>query len=164
MTKILRFICLVFSIVLLTAGYFINNLFWPAMGILIVGILWGVGLVFRWEWVSLLGLFGSFGVATLGLVLGFSTLFLISGSIFASLTWDLDGFYYHLLKSSPEDDTATLEKRHLVRLILTVMVGVILIVFALIVRLKTSFEWLVILMLFIFWGIGRVVNRLLMKD
>jgi hypothetical protein len=164
MIRFLRFICLVLSFGLLAVSYFNNSLVWPAFGIFIFGILWCVGLVLRWNWVSLLGLFGSFGVAAFGLILGNSIALLISGALFALLAWDLDGFYFRLLASSPEDDTYTLEKRHIARLALPILSGVVLSVFALTVRLKTSFEWLVFLMLFIFWGIGRVVTRLLSKD
>jgi hypothetical protein len=164
MTRVLRFVCLVLSIGLLAAGYFINGLVWPAVAILIFGILWSVGLVLRWDWVSLLGLFAAFGVAAVGLVLDLSNVFLISGALFAFLTWDLDGFYFRILKASPEDNTSSLEKNHLVRLALPVLVGAFLSAFALTVHLRTSFEWLVILVFFLFWGIGRMVARLLVRQ
>ena len=163
MTRVLRFVCLVLSIGLLAAGYFINGLVWPVVGIFILGILWSVGLVLRWDWVSLLGLFGAFGVAVFGLILDLSDVFLISGALFAFLTWDLDGFYFRLLKASPEDHISSLEKNHLVRLALPVMGGVFLSAFALTVHLRASFEWLVILMFFLFWGFGRMVARLLIR-
>jgi hypothetical protein len=163
MTRLLRFFCLIISVGLLAAGYYMRGQVWPVVGILIFGIIWSLGLVFRWDWVSLLGLYISFGVAAFGLILDYSTAIMISGALFALLTWDLAEFYLRLLRASPDDDTAALEKLHLLRVILPVLTGAILSALALSVHLKTSFEWLALLALFMVWGIGRVVTRLLRK-
>jgi hypothetical protein len=109
-------------------------------------------------------LFAAFGAVALGLFLDLSTVFLIPAALFALLAWDLAEFHIRLRKASPEDDIATLEKRHLLRLVILALAGGGLSVFALTLHLKPSFEWIVILMFFTVWGIGRMVDWLLMKE
>jgi len=163
MTRLFRFVFPVLSVGLLAAAYFLNSLVWPAVGLLVFGIVWIVGLALRWDWVSPLGLFAAFGAAAHGLFLGFSTLLLLASAIFVLLAWDLAEFNIRLRKASPKDDIASLEKRHLVRLTLLALTGGILSAVALTLRLTLSFEWLVILIFFAVWGLGRMVDRLLTK-
>ena len=164
MTRLLRFVCPLLSIGLLAAAYLLVGLVWPAAGLLVFGIFWLVGLALRWDWVQTLGLFAAFGTAALGLFLDLSVPFLSSAALFALLSWDLADFFIRLQESSPEDDTASLEKRHLLRLGVLALAGGGLSAIALTLRLKPSFEWLVILMFFAVWGIGRMVDRLLKKE
>jgi hypothetical protein len=164
MTRFLRFICPILSVGLLAAGYFLLDLVWPAVGLLVFGILWIVGLALGWDWIPPLGLFTAFGAASLGLFLDPSPLFFIPAALFALLAWDLAGYHSRLLLASPEDDTGTLEKHHLSRLAVLVLVGGGLSAFALTLHMKPSFEWVVILMFLMFWGIGRMVNWLLSRE
>jgi hypothetical protein len=164
MTRFLRFVCPILSVGLLAAGYFLSGLDWPAVGLLVIGVLWIVGLALRWDWVSPLGMFAASGAAALGLFLDLSAVFLIFAALCALLAWDLAEFSIRLRKISLEDDLATLEKRHLMRLVAVVLAGGLLSAFALTLRLKPSFEWIVILMFFAVWGIGRMVDWLLKKQ
>jgi hypothetical protein len=164
MTRILRFVCPILSVGLLASGYFLSGLGWPAVGSLVFGVFWIIGLAFRWDWVPLLGLFTACGAAAFGLFLDPSPVFLIPAAIFALLAWDLAEFHIRMRKGSPENDIATLEKRHLSRLVALALVGGGLSVFALILHLKPSFEWMIILMFFTVWGIGQMVNWLLKKE
>jgi hypothetical protein len=111
-----------------------------------------------------LGLFVSFGAAVLGLFLDLPPELLIAGALCALLAWDLADFYLHLSKAAPEDDITGLERPHLVRLAVLVLAGGGLSAFALTLRLKPSFEGTIILMLFMMWGIGRMVDWLLKKE
>jgi len=163
MTRILRFVCPILSVGFLAAGYFLNGLVWPAVGLLLFGVLWIVGLALCWTWVPPLGLYAAFGAAVFGLFQDLTAAFLIIASLLALLAWDLAEFFMRLKRGSPEDDTPTLEKRHLVRLALPVLAGGSLIAFTLTLHLKPTFEWMVILMFFAVWGIGRMVDRLLTK-
>ena len=161
MTRTFRFACLVLSIALLATGYSIHHLLWATLGILVFGILWSLGLVLRWDWILIPALYASFGIAAYGLILGISTALLISAAIFSLLAWDLAEFQVRLRKASPEEDTSTLEKRHLLRLVVPALIGGALSAFALTIHLRLLFEWLVVLMLCMVWGIGQVVHRLL---
>jgi len=187
MTRILRFVCPILSVGLLAAGYFLIGLGWPGVGLLVFGILWIVGLALSWDWIPPLGLFAAFGAAALGLFLdpsaglraslptgpysllgtgdpGRSVVFLIPGALFSLLAWDLAEFYIRLRLASPDDDIAGLERRHLSRLVVLALAGGGLSAFALTLHLKPSFEWIVILMFFTVWGIGRMVDWLLKKE
>ncbi len=164
MTRFLRFACPVLSVGLLAAGYFLVGLAWSALGLLIFGILWTVGLALRWDWFPPLALFAAFAAAAFGLLLDLSTGFLISGALFALASWDLAEFSLRLRKASPEDNLAALERRHLARLALLVLAGGGLSAFALTIHLTPSFEWIVVLMIFAVWGVGRMVDWLLKKE
>ena len=164
MTRFLRFVCPVLSVVLLAAGFILGGLVWFALGLLFFGVLWMVALALRWDWFPLLALFVLFGIAAFGLFLGIPPALLISGAILAFVSWDLAGFHVRLSLAAPEDDLAGLERPHLLRLAVLTLVGGCLCALALTLHLKPSFEWLVILMFFSIWGIGRMVNWLLNKE
>jgi len=161
MTRILRYVCPILSVGLLGSGYFLGGLRWPAVGLIVFGIIWVSGLLFHWDWIHPLGLFAASGVAAFGLFMDPSPVFLISGALLGLLAWDLSEFHNRLRMASPEDDTASLEKRHLLRLFAIALVGGCLCTFALIIHLNPSFEWMVILVFFTVWGIGRMVDWLL---
>lgn len=186
MTRFLCFACPILSVGFLAAGNFLIGFGWPAVGLLVIGILWIVGLALSWDWIPPLGLFAAFGAAALGLFLdpsaglraslgvgpnallgtgdpGRPAVLLISGAIFALLAWDLAEFDFRLRLASPDDDTVGLERHHLLRLAILTLVGGGLSAFALTIHLKPSFEWMVILMFFTVWGIGRMVDWLLKK-
>jgi len=164
MTRFFCFTCTILSVGFLAAGYLLSGLVWPALGLLVFGILWIVGLALRWDWLLPLELFAAFGAAAFGLVLDLSPVLLISGALMALISWDLAGFSLRLRKASAEDEIATLEKRHLRRLGIQALIGGSLSAFALTLHLKPSFEWIVILMFFAVWGIGRMVDWLLKKE
>jgi hypothetical protein len=164
MTRFLRFICPILSVGLLAVRYFLLGLVWPAVGLLVFGILWIVGLALRWDWFPTLGLFAAFGAAAFGFFLDPSPVFFLPAALCALLAWDLAEFYKRLRLASPEDDTDVLEKRHLSRLVVLVLAGGGLSAAALTLHLKPSFEWVVFLMFFTIWGIGRMVNWLLSRE
>jgi hypothetical protein len=164
MTRIFRFVFAILSVGFLAAGYYYASLVWPAVGLLFFGMLWLTGLVFNWDWVLPIGLYVAFGVAAIGLFLSLSPLILVSSAIFALLAWDLGEFHLRLCKASAEDDISRLEHPHLVRILLIALAGGALTALSLTLRFNLSFEWLVILMFFAVWGIGRMVNWLLKKE
>jgi hypothetical protein len=171
----------------LVCWYLRIGLGWAAVGLLIFGILWFVGLALRWDWVPLLALFTAFGAAALGLFLdpsaglrvsvltgpysllgigdlGHSAVVLIPGALFALLAWDLAEFHFRLRLASPEDDIGGLERRHLSRLAVLALAGGGLSAFALTQHFKPSFGLVVILMVLSVWGIGRMVDWLLKEE
>jgi len=161
MTRFLRLVCPILSIALLAAGYFFSGLGWFALGLLVFGIFWIIGLTLRLDYFQLLGLFVAFGMAAVGFFINVLPAFLIPAALLALLAWDLAEFHIRLCLASPDDEIGLLEKRHLSRLFAIALVAGGLSAFGLKVHFKPSFEWLVILMFFTVWGIGRMVNWLL---
>ncbi len=161
MTRRLSFVLALLSTGLLTSGYFLSSQFWKGGIILAIGIVWMVGLAFRWIWVSRLCLFLYFGVAAYGLLIALPAPLMIPGAIFTLLTWDLAEFQNRMDIVPTEGDYFALEKSHLVRLFSVALVGGGLSFFALEIHLIPSFGVLVILILFIVWGIVRMVNWLI---
>jgi hypothetical protein len=80
------------------------------------------------------------------------------------LAWDLAEFYIRLRLASPDDDISRLERGHLSRLAVLALGGGGLSAFALTLHFNPSFEWIVILMVFSIWGIGRMVSWLINKE
>ncbi len=161
MTRVLRLICPFLSVGLLASGFFLGRLIWFAAFLLLIGVLWMIGLSLHWAMVSPLGMLTIYVAASIGFFLDLSPIYFIPAAIFALLAWDLAGFYDRLSLASPDDDILTLEKRHLTRLLPLALGAVGLSALALSFRIKPSFEWLVILVLFTVWVIGKVVGWLL---
>jgi hypothetical protein len=164
MTRVLRLICPLLSVGLLASGYYLGGLSWPFVGLLLFGMLWTIGLLLHWAWISPLGLLIAYAAGAIGLILDFSTIFILPSATFALLAWDFAGFHDRLSLASPDDNVFTLEKRHLLRLLALALGGVGLSALALSLHLKSPFEWLVILVFFTVWAIGKVVGWLLKKE
>jgi hypothetical protein len=164
MTRSLRLICPLLSVGLLAIGFFLAGLTWITLVLFLSGILWTIGLSFHWTWVSPLGLLSAYLAAAVGLLLSLSSILMITGATFALLAWDLAGFHDRLSLASPDDDTVPMEQRHLVRILALALAGVGLSALALSLHLKSPFEWLVILVFFMVWAIGKVVGWILKKE
>jgi hypothetical protein len=164
MTRSLRLVCPLLSVGLLAFAFFFGGLKWPAAGMLGFGVLWMVGLRISWKWVPHVGLYVTFMAAALGFFLGFSPVFLIPSALLALVAWDLSGFQDRLSLAAPDDNVIDLEKRHLTRLSALVVAGLGVSVFALSLHLKSPFEWMIILVFFTVWALGRVVGLLIKRD
>ncbi len=164
MTRALRLICPLISVGFLATGFYQGGLTWFAAFLLLIGILWMIGLLLHWTWVSPFGLLAANAAAALGLFLHLSPIFFIPAATFALLVWDLAGFYDRLSLASPDDDILSLERRHLGRLSALALGALCLSALVLSFRLKAPFEWLVILVFFTVWAIGNVVGWLLKTE
>lgn len=161
MIRVLRLICPPLSVGLLASAFFLGGFTWVAEVLLFLGVLWMIGLSLHWTWISFLGLLSAYAAAAMGLFFDLSIFLIIPAAIFALMAWDIAGFYDRLSLASPDDDVFTLEQRHLVRLFAISLGGVCLSALALSLHLKFPFEWLVILVFFTVWAIGKVVGSLL---
>jgi hypothetical protein len=97
----------------------------------------------------------------LSIWLRLSTGLLLAGAIAGFLSWDLTSFSQRLRLSAPDDDVTGLERKHLLRLLVVALAGLVLYLGALYLQAKASFGWSLLLVLLGVWGIGRVVNWLL---
>ena len=177
MIRFLNAVCLLMATSCLAGGYYLAGIVWPAVGILAFGIIWIIALVRKWDWFSLLGLFMTFGVAAFGLfvvspsgsltgtftlvgaeVAARATDLFIFGALFALLVFDLSDLVRRSRLASPEDDIRGIERRHLIRLTLVIVLGGCLVFAALALYLQLAFEWTVVLIFVVILGIGRLVN------
>jgi hypothetical protein len=164
MTRILLFGSAAVSSILLVVGFLPTGYFSYGLVFLCVDILWIVGLLRRWDWVSTLGVCIAFGGAAWGMYLGVAPAFLITAALFSLIAWDLEHFAARLRLAAAEDDTDRLEHQHLMRLAFMVVIGGGLSFGAMAVHVKIPFELTVVLVILMVWGIGRVVSWLLKKE
>jgi hypothetical protein len=66
-----------------------------------------------------------------------------------------------LFLSALDDDVTGLDRRHLLRLLLVALAGLVICLDALYLPARVSFGWSLLLVLLGVWGIGRMVNWLL---
>jgi hypothetical protein len=86
-------------------------------------------------------------------------------AVFCALAaWDLDSFSRRLALASAEDRPAWIERQHLLRLCLVLLLAVSISYLALTIRYESNFERAVILVILTFGGIGVLVGWLRRKE
>ncbi len=129
-----------------------------AFAILGLGLLWGWSIWRRWRWFSRVGLLALTLGAAAGLWQNLPFGWMLAGGVGGLLTYDLSAFIYRLRFAAPGEDTGQLERTHLARLGLLI---VLTITFASIVMLWQSeftFEWAIFLGLASVWGVSLLVR------
>ena len=164
MTSFLRFSCSILSIGLIAAGYFLNHREWMAMGIIIFGILWIIGQTRWWKWVEPVSLFAIFTLTAVGFYMNIPVGFMLPGALFGFLAWDLAEFAGRLHLAAPDDDTSRLEMTHLRRMTMLMLASGGMCALSLLIQIKFSFAWIVLMMFLTVGGIGQIVNWLLKKS
>jgi hypothetical protein len=129
-------------------------------GLLALGALWLFAGRQRWVWFSSIALLIAVSLAGFGLWIELSPGWMISGALGALLAWDLTEFMRRLRFAPLMDDLRALERRHLARLTIVTVVGVLLASIAMLVRLEFTFEWIVLLTLVAALGITQLVSWL----
>ena len=131
-----------------------------ARGLLFLGALWLVAGRQRWVWFSTGALLISVSLAGFGLWIDLSPGWMISGALGALLAWDLTDFMRRLRFAPLMDDLRALERRHLTRLTIVTVAGVLLASIAMLVRLEFTFEWIMLLTLVAVLGVTQLVSWL----
>ena len=93
-----------------------------------------------------------------GLLMRFQFSWMLAGSVFALFAWDMTDFRRRLQFSAIDDDTRSMEKRHLARLSLLVLAALLVVSFALFLQVKFTFEWGVFLVIVILLGMVQLIN------
>jgi hypothetical protein len=99
-------------------------------------------------------------LAAVGLWCGIDLSLALLAVFCALAAWDLDSFSRRLSFASAEDNPASIERRHLLRLGLVLLLGAGLSYLSLSIHFESSFERAVVLVIFAFTGIGALVNWL----
>jgi hypothetical protein len=129
-------------------------------GLLVLGVAWLVAGRQRWVWFSTLALVILVALAGYGLWVQLSPGWMIAGAVGALIAWDMTEFMRRLRFAPLRDDLRGLERRHLTRLTIVVLIGMALASIAMLVRLEFTFEWIVLLTLVAALGITQLVSWL----
>ncbi len=131
-----------------------------AVWILILGTGWFFAIWQEWKWYSSVALFISTVAAALGLWFGFIPGWMFAGGIFALFAWDMDNFRQRLRGLVKDDEIRGLERRHLARISLLALIGLVLASIAMLVRAQFTFEWSALLVIVVLLGLGQLVGWL----
>ncbi len=155
-------IALVFSIVIgigsLAWGYTQAGFPQYARWILFFGILWLIAVWQRWRWFAYLGLAFNLLAAALGLWFAdFPPGWMFAGAIGGLLAFDLTDFIHRLRFAASTEERLHVESRHLLRVTLVALVGFVLASLAMLVTVRYSFEWALLLAVVAALGILQLV-------
>ena len=125
--------------------------------IIILGAGWLLAVWQDWRWYSSIALFLTTVLAALGLWFGFIPGWMFAGGIFALVAWDMTDFRQRLRGMADDDDTRGLERRHLARISLLVLIGLAFASIAMRVRVQFTFEWSALLVIVALLGLGQLV-------
>jgi hypothetical protein len=124
---------------------------------LIFGLLWLFSQWRNWDWFSSFGLFVAVFAAAIGFWFEFNTAWMIAGAAFALFAWDMTEFRRRIRFMVIDDNIRGMEKRHIARVSLIILAGLLLVTIALLVQLQFTFEWAVLLVIVILLGIAQLV-------
>jgi hypothetical protein len=128
--------------------------------LLVLGVVWLFAGRQRWVWFSTIALVILVALAGFGVWIQLSPGWMIAGSLGGLVAWDLTEFMRRLRFAPLRDDVRDLERRHLTRLTIVVLIGTVLASIAMLVRLEFTFEWIVLLTLVAALGITQLVSWL----
>jgi hypothetical protein len=131
--------------------------------LLLFGALWIFAGWRCWTWFSSLGILSLVALAGFGLWVELPPGWMLSGALGGLLAWDLSDFMRRLRfaagQGTPKqyDELKSLERRHLARLTVIALAGLLLASIAMLVRLEFTFEWVVLLTLVTVLGATQLV-------
>jgi hypothetical protein len=128
--------------------------------IIILGAGWLFAVWQEWKWYSSVALFMVTVVSAFGLWFGFIPGWMFAGGIFALIAWDMTDFRQRLRGMANDDETRGLERRHLARISLLAIIGLVLASIAMLVRVQFTFEWSALLVIVTLLGLGQLVGWL----
>jgi len=125
--------------------------------LLVLGVLWLFAGWKRWTWFSTIAILLSVALAGFGLWIALSPGWMIAGALGGLLAWDLTDFMRRLRFAPLTDDVRALERRHLTRVTIVAIIGVLLASIAMLVRLEFTLEWMMLLALVVVLGVTQLV-------
>ncbi|MGD8402254.1 MAG: hypothetical protein PVJ21_01250 [Anaerolineales bacterium] len=126
-------------------------------GLLILGALWLFVGWKRWTWFSIIAILLTVALAGFGLWIELSPGWMIAGALGGLLAWDLSDFMRRLQFVHITDDKRGLERRHLTRVTIVALGGMLLATIAILVRVEFSLEWMMLLALVGTLGVTQLV-------
>ena len=126
-------------------------------GLLALGALWLFAGWKRWTWFSPIALLLSVTLAGFGLWIELSPGWMIAGALGGLLSWDLTEFMRRMDGAFATDDLRGMRRRHLARLTIVALIGLLLASISMLVRLEFTLEWMMLLALVGVLGITQLV-------
>jgi hypothetical protein len=123
-----------------------------------LGVLWLLGLWRRLVLASSIGLVLFAGLAVAGLLLEVAAGWMLAGLVAALGAWDLDGFFARVERVAWVEGRRDLERRHLWRLLVVDVLGLLLAAVALGLKLEFGFGVAVLLGLLVILGLSRAIG------
>lgn len=120
------------------------------------GIAWLIALWRRWNWFPSLGLFAAVFAAAVGFWIELGIGWMIAGAAFALFAWDLAELRRRIQFLIVDDEMRGIARRHIARVSLVILGGLVLVTLALSLQLKLTFEWGVFLVLVILLGLTQL--------
>ena len=158
MTVILLITHIVLDTAALAWGYQSAGFSSISLGSLALGVLWLIATWRKKGWAAAVGLFATVVAAGLGVLVGVPPGWMLAATLFALIAWDLTRFRERLTLAFFEDDLAGLERRHLLRLSILAMTALLLSSIPMVITLKISFEWILLLAMVSAIGIAQIVR------
>ena len=158
MTTVALLISILLGILSLAIGYGQAGATDLSRWLLLLAALWLVAHFRKWYWFSSIALLVMIVAAAYGVWLGYPAIWMVLGAVGGLIAWDLSDFARRLSYASPMDDTRTMERRHLERVVIVAALGVGLALLSVFLRFeRLAFEVAVGLLLLAALGITRLV-------
>ena len=160
MTKMFCWAALVLGLGCLAYGWFGAGYGW--VGLVVLALLpFSLAPLTR-KFQARFGLVLSISVlaAAIGLWVQISLALALTAVVCVLAAWDLDYFSRRLAFAAPEDDPQALERRHLTRVSLALLLGLGLNLLSMSIRFQFGFEWILLLAILAFFGIGALFNAM----
>lgn len=125
--------------------------------LLALGALWLFAGWKRWTWFSPVAFVLLVVLAGFGLWIELSPGWMIAGAIGGLLAWDLTEFIRRMDGAFATDDLRGMQRRHLARLTIVALIGLLLASISMLVRLEFTLEWMMLLALVGVLGVTQLV-------
>jgi len=129
-------------------------------GLLVFGAFWLYAGWRRWAWVSSLGILLLVALAGLGLWFELSPGWLVAGALGALMAWDLSEFIRRMDVAPESENLPAMQRRHLARLTIVAVIGVMLASISMAIRLEFTLESMMLLALVAVLGVTQLVGWL----
>lgn len=158
MTLFALVLSIIISAVSLAWGFFSVGLISAALWILIFGAGWLLAVWKNWDWVSSLGLLLAVIAAALGLWLKLPPGWMFSAGLFALFAWDMNDFYRRLRLIVKNENTYKMERRHIAKVSLLALAGLLLASITMLIRAQFTAEWAALLVLITLLGLAQLLK------
>jgi hypothetical protein len=156
MTLIVFYASLILGTASLAMGFAPSEWNYSLPWIIAIGALWMLAQWRGWQWFPNLGLTLAVICAAFGILLELNSGWMFAGVLFPLVAWDLSAFHERMQLADVVDMPA-MEKRHLVRLGILTVVGILLALLPMAIHWKFGFGWLVLLTFVAAFGFAQLV-------